>query len=140
MMLLDIHEPGQTPMPHQNDSVAIGIDLGTTNSLVALARDGKSELFTDTKGRNLLPSVVTSKQDGTVLTGHAAQALIGNPEYHVIKSIKRLMGKGIKDIRKISGSLPYDVAEDNGGMVRLNIGEKQLTPVEISAEILRSLK
>lgn len=139
-MLLDIHEPGQTPMPHQDEGIAIGIDLGTTNSLVALATGEASELFSDSKGRTLLPSVVAYHTNGDILTGHAAQACIDNPEYHVIKSIKRLMGKGIKDIRKISGSLPYDVTEEDGGMVRLNIGEKQLTPLEISAEILRSLK
>lgn len=139
MQLLDIHEPGQTPMPHQNDDVAIGIDLGTTNSLVAITGEGRPEIITDTKGRKLLPSVVAYRDDA-VLTGYVAQSLLGDSNSHVIKSIKRLMGKGIKDIRKISGSLPYDIAEEDGGMVRLNVGDKQYTPVEISAEILRSLK
>lgn len=135
MHLLDIHEPGQTPLPHQEASLAIGIDLGTTNSLVAVAMDGKPEVIADSKGRKLLPSLVAYAADGQAITGYAAQHLP-----HAIASIKRLMGKGIKDLRKISGGLPYDVAEDNGGMVRLKIGDRQLTPVEISADILRSVK
>lgn len=140
MHLLDIHEPGQTPLPHQNDDIAIGIDLGTTHSLVAITREGKPEILADEKGRRLLPSVVAYQDNGQIVTGYAAQTLVTEPSTHVVKSIKRLMGKGAKDIRKISGTLPYAIAEDNGGLVRLDVGSKALTPIEISAEILRSIK
>ncbi len=135
-MLLQIHEPGQTPLPHENDDeIAIGIDLGTTNSLVAFAKDGKPEVMADEQGNFLHPSIVSYLENGAVVTGHAAK--IGNGQ--VISSIKRLMGKGAGDVKKISGQLPYKIAASEG-MVRLDIGGKKLTPVEISSEILKSLK
>ncbi len=136
MNLLQIHEPGQTPLPHNDDDeIAIGIDLGTTNSLVAIARGGKPEVILDEKGNALHPSIVAYLENGAIVTGHAAQAGAGL----VISSIKRLMGKGAADVKTISGRLPYKIAESEG-MVRLDIAGKKLTPVEISAEILKSLK
>lgn len=137
MNLLQIHEPGQTPMPHASDNdYAIGIDLGTTNSVVAFSRNGKAEIIEDARGCRLHASIVKYIGD-KVITG--SEALSEDDGGYVISSIKRLMGKGAGDIRKISGQLIHDVdAGDN--IVRLNVGEKQLTPIEISSEILKSLK
>lgn len=134
-MLLQIFEPGQTPLPHENDDeIAIGIDLGTTNSLVAIARGGKPEVITDERGQALHPSVVSYLANGEIVTGHNARNN-GN----VISSIKRLMGKGGADVKKIAGQLPYKIIHSEG-MIRLDVNGKSLTPVEISAEILKSLK
>lgn len=135
-MLLQIHEPGQTPLPHDDDfDIAIGIDLGTTNSLVAIARNGKPEVLTDEHGNSLHPSIVAYLDNGAVITGNTARESSG----HVISSIKRLMGKGAGDIKKISGTLPYKLVQSEG-IIRLDVNGKQLTPIEISAEILKSLK
>ncbi len=135
-MLLQIHEPGQTPMPHTEDrDIAVGIDLGTTNSLVAIVQNDKAEVLSDVNGEFLHPSVVSYLDGDKIVTGRAALDSNGKK----ISSIKRLMGRGVKDIKKISGQLPYDVREGEG-IVRIKIGKKELTPVEISAEILKSLK
>jgi molecular chaperone HscA len=136
MTLLQIYEPGQTPLPHaENDDIAIGIDLGTTNSLVAISLDSKPEILRDEHGKGMHPSIVKYLDSGEIITGQAADSNEGN----VIRSIKRLMGRGAKDLKKTSGALPYELIEGEG-MVRLKINEKHLTPVEISAEILKSLK
>lgn len=135
-MLLQIHEPGQTPTPHASeDEIAVGIDLGTTNSLVAFSSGQKPEILCDAKGRRMHPSIVRYVND-KVETGHLPTSLEG----HTIHSIKRLMGRGAGDIKKTSNALPFALVPDTQGMVRLQIGEKQLTPVEISADILKSLK
>src|SRR5688572_23460011 len=133
MSLLQIFEPGQTPLPHEEqDDIAIGIDLGTTNSLVAIATGGVPEILRDEHGNGMHPSIVKYLENGAVVTGHAADSAEG----HVIRSIKRLMGRGAADLKKTSGSLPYELIEGEG-MVRLNVAGKQLTPIEISAEILK---
>lgn len=143
MALLQIHEPGQAPLPHQEEgSIAVGIDLGTTHSLVAFVNQQKPEVIADEKGHVLLPSVV-AYQGGKVVVGEEAQALRYRQEGNAIASVKRLMGKGIEDIKKISGALPYRVVareEDKNKLVRLEIEGKQVTPIEISAEILKALK
>jgi molecular chaperone HscA len=138
-MLLDIYEPGETPLPHEGDrGIAVGIDLGTTNSVVAVARDGTVEVLRDTQGRALLPSVVAYGDD--VAVGHDARAaLLDRPE-SVVASIKRLMGRGAEDLKALAGVLPYEFGPPaEGGMARLAIGGRLLTPVEISADILRAL-
>jgi molecular chaperone HscA len=141
MSLIQIHEPGQTPQSHEEitseQNVAVGIDLGTTHSLVAYAENGEVTLLPDPSGNILHPSIVAYAY-GRAITGHMARGKEG-----AIHSVKRLMGKGIADIKKISGSFPYPLIEnkDNeGGMVSLDIDGKAVSPVEISAEILRSLK
>ena len=140
MPLLQIHEPGETPLPHEG-SVAIGIDLGTTNSAVAVATKGKAEVIFDEQSRALLPSAVWYKDD-TVKVGHEAheQAKSGNPDS--VTSIKRLMGVGGDAIKSISGTLPYALAKhsNNEGMVRLKVNNRERTPIEISADILKTLK
>ena len=138
-MLLDIYEPGETPLPHEGErGIAVGIDLGTTNSVVAVARDGKVEVLRDTQGRALLPSVVAYGDD--VAVGHDARAaLLDRPDI-VVSSIKRLMGRGAEDLKALAGVLPYAFGPPaEGGMARLAIGGRLLTPVEISADILRAL-
>jgi molecular chaperone HscA len=144
-MLLQIHEPGATPLPHQAEgSIAVGIDLGTTNSVVAIALDGKPEVLRDHAGRGLVPSVVAYPCAGAVAVGEdAIHHMLTEPEA-VISSIKRLMGRGLEDVKAVAGTLPFGVAApgpgESGGMIRLDIQGRRLSPVEISADILKELK
>ena len=141
-MLLQLHEPGETPGPHEGDGgAAIGIDLGTTNSVVAYSFDGKAEVLRGNDGRKLIPSVVCYGEDGSVIVGEKAREAILDTPDHVISSIKRLMGRGLEDIKSLAGTLPYQVeSAPEGGMVRLRVAGKVLTPVQISADILRAVK
>jgi len=143
--LLQIHEPGQTPMPHERDAngaLAVGIDLGTTNSLVAISRDEKPEVIRDGSGDGIVPSVVAYFGGGAAVVGREAQDLIAERPDCVVSSIKRLMGRAAADIQALAGTLPYDVKPDagQGGMARLTVAGRILNPVQISAEILRALK
>jgi molecular chaperone HscA len=139
MALLQISEPGQTPLPHQR-RVAVGIDLGTTHSLVASLRNGISECLPDAEGRVLLPSVVHYPAQGGRRIGHAAQAEQLNDPAHTIVSVKRLMGRGLKDIVH-ADRLPYALAEGTeGGMVEVVTPAGRMSPVQISAEILATLR
>ena len=143
-MLIQIHEPGATPVPHEGDKrLAVGIDLGTTNSVVAISAGNKPEVIRDGQGRALIPSVVAYAPDGTVTVGEEARReRLDNPE-RVVSSVKRLMGRGVADVKKLAGTLPFEVAPPESGesaMVRLKVSGRRLTPVEISAEILKSLK
>ena len=146
MAPLQIHEPGQTPLPHATDRVAVGIDLGTTNTLAAVARDGRPEVLHEADGQALMPSVVAYTGDG-VLVGKPARHFLLDDPGAVVASVKRLMGRGAEDIRALGGSLPYEIEPPDTGsgegasdaMVRLRVGGKALTPVEISAELLRGV-
>lgn len=141
-MLLQIHEPGETPLPHETEKgLAVGIDLGTTNSVVAFARDQKAEIVRDARGVGLVPSVVAYFDEGDPLVGELARReLLDNPEV-VVSSIKRLMGRGPDELAKLGDALPYELGPPaDGGMARLKIGARLLTPVEISADILRAVK
>ncbi len=137
MALLQIAEPGESAAPHQH-KLAIGIDLGTTNSLVATVRSGLSVVISDDLGRPLLPSVVRYQADGGVVVGYEAQAEQAVDPRNTIVSVKRFMGRGIKDIAHRE-SLPYDF-EDAPGMVKLRTVAGVKSPVEVSAEILRTLR
>ena len=139
MNLLQIHEPNQTPMPH-SDVVAVGIDLGTTHSVVAVAADGGVNVIHNIHGHALVPSVVYYGENGKIEVGYSAKARGQRGEKNVISSIKRLMGRGTEDIKKILGNSPYEIVENNAGMVKLKAGGRELTPVEISADILKHLK
>ena len=143
MMLLDIHEPGQAPLPHQ-DASAIGIDLGTTNTVVAIARDGGAEVICDTDGHELLPSVVAYGDDGEVIAvGDGAVARLADDPDRVVSSVKRLMGRGAADLEAIAGSTPFELApagDDGAGMVRLLVAGRAISPVEVSAEILKAAR
>lgn len=144
MALLQISEPGMSAAPHQH-KLAIGIDLGTTNSLVATVRSGMSTVLQDEHGRSLLPSVVRYTADGEVVVGHQAQAKQSEDPINTIVSVKRFMGRGIKDITD-KAHIPYHfvshhTAENTAdGMLHLDTRAGLKSPVEISAEILKSLK
>ena len=137
MALLQIAEPGESAAPHQH-KLAVGIDLGTTNSLVATVRSGLAVVLSDDLGRPLLPSVVRYHADGEVEVGYEAQSEQAADPRNVIASVKRFMGRGVKDIAHRE-SLPYDF-EDAPGMVRLHTVAGVRSPVEVSADILRTLR
>ena len=137
MALLQISEPGQAPNPHER-RIAIGIDLGTTHSLVASVRNGVSECLPDKEGRVILPSVVRYLGGDRRQIGYAAlDAQVSDPT-NTISSVKRLMGRGIDDIG-IRARLPYQLI-DKPGMVTLQTVGGEKSPVEISAEILATLR
>ena len=137
MALLQIAEPGESAAPHEH-KLAVGIDLGTTNSLVATVRSGLSVVISDALGRPLLPSVVHYHADGGSEVGYEAQAAQAIDPRNVVVSVKRFMGRGLKDIAHRE-SLPYDY-DDAPGMVRLRTAAGVKSPVEISADILRTLR
>ncbi len=136
--LLQIYEPGQTPLPHA-DTAAIGIDLGTTHSVVAIASDGGAEAIHDAHGRAIIPSMV-QYAGKSVTVGHEARKAYGEGEAGVIASIKRLMGKSAKDVGDVAGQLAYEIDTAQEGIVRVKAAGRMLTPVEISADILKHLK
>ena len=143
MSLLEIHEPGETPLPHAGEgALAVGIDLGTTNSVVAIARDGKPAALHDETGKALVPSVVAYPSAGGVLVGDAARLFMAREPRNTVASVKRLMGRGAADLHAVAGVLPYEVEPGTGetDMVKLRIGGKPRSPVEISAEILKALR
>jgi molecular chaperone HscA len=137
MALLQISEPGLSSAPHQH-RLAVGIDLGTTNSLVATVRSGLSVVLDDAAGHSLLPSVVRYHPDCRVDVGYTAQSAQNNDPHNTIVSVKRFMGRGIADIEDIS-SLPYRFI-DAPGMVQLKTAAGVKSPVEVSAEILKVLR
>lgn len=137
MALLQISEPGQSPDPHQR-RIAVGIDLGTTHSLVAAVRNGVAECLPDAQGRVILPSVVRYLDNNGRQIGHeAAQAQASDPQ-NTIASAKRFMGRGLADIAN-RDKLPYRFV-DKPGMVALQTRAGEKSPVEISAEILATLR
>ncbi|WP_028537279.1 Fe-S protein assembly chaperone HscA [Paludibacterium yongneupense] len=137
MALLQIAEPGLFAQPHQHRH-AVGIDLGTTNSLVATVRSGSATVLPDSSGRGLLPSVVRYVDEDTVEVGYEAQAQQSHDPCNTIVSVKRMMGRGLEDLDD-SDVLPYRFV-DAPGMMRLATRAGVKSPVEISAEILRTLK
>ncbi len=137
MALLQISEPGQSPDPHQR-RIAVGIDLGTTHSLVAAMRHGVAECLPDREGRLLLPSVVRYGPGGSLQIGEAARAYQAEDPENTVVSVKRFMGRKRADIAD-AGRLPYDFA-DQPGMVALRTREGLKSPVEVSAEILAALR
>ena len=143
MSLLEIHEPGETPLPHAGEgTLAVGIDLGTTNSVVAISREGKPAALHDELGKALVPSVVAYPAAGGVLVGEEARLLTAREPKNVVASIKRLMGRGAADLHTVAGVLPYEIEPGTGqtDMVKLRIGGKARSPVEISAEVLKALR
>ncbi len=137
MALLQISEPGQSPDPHQR-RIAVGIDLGTTHSLVAAVRHGVAECLPDAQGRVLLPSVVRYPAEGGRQIGHAAASDVPAEAAHTIGSFKRLMGRGLGDIAGHE-RLPYPLL-DRPGMVAVGTPQGEKSPVELSAEILATLR
>jgi len=137
MALLQISEPGESPAPHQR-RLAVGIDLGTTNSLVASVRSSVPEVLPDDQGRPLLPSVVRYLATGGAHIGYKAQAEAVRDPKNTIISVKRFMGRGLKDVAHIENT-PYDFV-DAPGMVQLKTVAGVKSPVEVSAEILATLR
>jgi molecular chaperone HscA len=137
MALLQISEPGESTAPHQH-RLAVGIDLGTTNSLVATVKSGTAEVLPDVQGRGLLPSVVRYLADGKTVVGYDAQAAQSDDAQNTIVSVKRFMGRGVKDVAHY-GALPYKFV-DAPGMLQIETVAGVKSPVEISAEILRVLR
>jgi len=137
MALLQISEPGMSTAPHQH-RLAVGIDLGTTNSLVATVRNSIPEVLNDEEGRPLLPSVVRYLPNGHAHIGFKAQAEQSNDPKNTIVSVKRFMGRGLKDIAHAE-NLPYDFY-DAPGMVQINTIAGIKSPVEVSAQILATLR
>jgi molecular chaperone HscA len=138
MALLQISEPGQSTAPHQH-RFAVGIDLGTTNSLVATVRSGKAVCLADQQGRKLLPSVVHFAA-GDILLGYEALAMQANDPLNTIASIKRLMGRASEDVSRLGNTLPYETVIPEGSKVpRIRTRSGDFSAVEISAEILRLL-
>jgi molecular chaperone HscA len=142
MALLQISEPGMSTAPHQH-RLAVGIDLGTTNSLVATVRSGIPEVLSDEDGRLLLPSVVRYLANGNANIGHKAQAHQTTDPKNTIVSVKRFMGRGLGDIAHAE-NLPYDFhdggREGGHGMVQIKTVAGVKSPVEISAQILATLR
>ena len=138
MALLQISEPGHSPQPHQRKH-AVGIDLGTTNSLVATVRSGMAEVLTDEQGRELLPSVAHYTADGVSCVGYeAAEHNVSDP-LNTLASVKRLMGRGLADVKTFGDQLPYEFAADDGGMPKIKTVAGLVSPIQVSAEILRKL-
>jgi molecular chaperone HscA len=141
MALLQISEPGESTAPHQH-RLAIGIDLGTTNSLVATVRNSIPVVLDDVEGRSLLPSVVRYLASGAVEVGYEAQKHQSLDPRNTIVSVKRFMGRSLSDVLYIE-SMPYDFverADDAPGMLQIRTVAGPRTPVEVSSEILKSLR
>lgn len=137
MALLQISEPGQSAAPHQQ-RLAVGIDLGTTNSLVASVRSGVAETFANREDDHLLPSVVRYLADGEVVVGQKAREAAPQDPQNTIASIKRLMGRGQAEVQQMQ--LPYELVETDSAVPRIHTVAGDVSPVEVSAEILKSLK
>ncbi len=139
MALLQISEPGQSAAPHQH-RLAAGIDLGTTNSLVATVRSATAETLADDSGEHLLPSVVRYQSDGIRTVGKEAKLNAAQDPLNTIISVKRFMGRGLADIKGLGTRLPYEFVESDSGMPRIHTVAGDFSPVEVSADILRNLR
>jgi molecular chaperone HscA len=137
MALLQISEPGQSPDPHQR-RIAVGIDLGTTHSLVATVKSGTAAVILDEEGRALLPSIVRYFADGRVAVGYDAREAQADDPANTVVSVKRFMGRGVADVAKY-GALPYRFV-DAPGMVAIETAAGRRSPVQVSAEILKVLR
>ncbi|MEZ5528563.1 MAG: Fe-S protein assembly chaperone HscA [Porticoccaceae bacterium] len=138
MVLLQISEPGQSPEPHQRRR-AVGIDLGTTNSLVATVRSGTPETLPDTEDRHLLPSVVHYDRTGDITVGYQAQALASEDPLNTLSSVKRFMGRGVTDVKTLGSQLPYELVASDSSMPNFRTVAGDISPVSVSAEILSVL-
>ncbi len=138
MALLQISEPGQSAAPHEHRR-AVGIDLGTTNSLVASVRSGEAICLPDEGGRMLLPSIVHYGEDA-ILVGHEARRFQAEDPLNTIASVKRLMGRGLGDVTHLGDIAPYEfVSSDDSSVPRIRTRAGDYSAVEISAEILKAL-
>jgi molecular chaperone HscA len=137
MALLQIAEPGQAQAPHHH-RLAAGIDLGTTNSLVASVRSGKAETLPDELGRHLLPSVVRYAETG-IQVGYQAKAGEVDDPLNTISSAKRLIGRGVNDIKTLGSRLPYRFIQQHTSVPRIQTVAGDISPIEVSCEVLKVL-
>ncbi len=137
MALLQISEPGQSAAPHQH-RLAAGIDLGTTNSLVATVRSGRADTLPDEQGRHLLPSVVRYAVEG-VEVGFEARSAAAEDPLNTVASAKRLIGRGIADLKSLANRLPYEFVQRESAVPRIRTVAGDVSPVEVSAEVLKTL-
>ena len=135
-MLMQISEPGQSQVKEACKPRVVGIDLGTTNSLVAHVADGGPIVIGDDP---IVPSVVWYAPSGGTVVGRRAEELAVDEPVRALSSVKRLIGRGLKDIESVRSMLPYELVGDDRA-VRVKVGGRELSPVEVSAEILRELK
>ncbi|MGY4534198.1 molecular chaperone HscA [Pseudomonas sp. TE3786] len=138
MALLQIAEPGQSPQPHQR-RLAVGIDLGTTNSLVAALRSGISAPLADAEGAVILPSAVRYHSD-RVEVGQSAKAAAASDPFNTVLSVKRLMGRGLADVKQLGEQLPYRFVGGESHMPFIDTVQGPKSPVEVSADILKVLR
>ena len=138
MALLQIAEPGQSAVPHQQ-KLAVGIDLGTTNSLIATVRNGHSDILLDEQNRPLLPSVVHFGKDEKVIVGYEAAELATQDPQNTVVSVKRLIGRSLADIQQRYPNLPYQFVASENSLPLLATRQGVRSPIEISAEILKKL-
>ncbi|WP_449434785.1 Fe-S protein assembly chaperone HscA [Pseudomonas putida] len=138
MALLQIAEPGQSPQPHQR-RLAVGIDLGTTNSLVAAVRSGRSEPLPDAQGNVILPSAVRYL-DGRNEVGQAARDAASSDPLNTVLSVKRLMGRGLADVKQLGEQLPYRFVGGESHMPFIDTVQGPKSPVQVSADILKVLR
>ena len=139
MALMQISEPGMSAAPHEH-RLAAGIDLGTTNSLVAAVRSGVAEVLVDDQDQSLLPSVVRYFADQSVSVGAAARMASTEDPLNTIASVKRLMGRSQNAVKSLSGHVPYRFATTESNVPRIITDAGEVTPIEVSAEILKVLK
>ncbi|MDN6683003.1 MAG: Hsp70 family protein, partial [Enterobacterales bacterium] len=137
MALLQISEPGLSAAPHQR-RLAAGIDLGTTNSLVATVRSGQAETLADAQGRHLLPSVVHYLKDDIVVGYDARQQAAQDP-VNTISSAKRLMGRSLTDVQARYPHMPYQFEASENGLPMMITEGGSVNPIQVSAEILKAL-
>src|ERR1044072_8862804 len=121
-------------------SKVVGIDLGTTNSLVAYVKDGVPVVIRDNAGDGLVTSVVSVGDDGTIYVGKEAQRRLLTDAQRTAYSVKRFMGRGGEDVQHEAEHFPFRVSGEAGGVVRIGLGDKEFTPPEVSAFVLRELK
>ncbi|UCE88264.1 MAG: Hsp70 family protein, partial [Pseudomonadota bacterium] len=138
MALLQISEPGESTAPHQHRR-AVGIDLGTTNSLVATVRSSMAEVLPDAQGQSALPSVVRYLEGGERVVGADAKTAAADDPLNTIMSVKRFMGRGVGDVKSLGGRLPYEFETGESTVPRIPTAGGSFSAVEVSADILRVL-
>jgi molecular chaperone HscA len=139
MALLQISEPGESTAPHQH-RLAVGIDLGTTNSLVASVRSGMAEVLPDADGKAILPSVVRYGQDGVVAVGYGAREAAAEDPYNTISSVKRLIGRDASDIESMATGGQYRLSNSKASVPRIDTAAGPRSAIEVSADILVELR
>ena len=138
MALLQIAEPGRSAAPHQH-KLAVGIDLGTTNSLVATVRNGQAEILTDEQQRPLVPSIVHFGSNQQITVGYEAGTLASQDPKNTVISVKRLLGRSLADVKARYPNLPYEFAQTENGLPLLKTEQGEMSPIEVSAKILQKL-